>query len=186
MQAQDAVAAVFPDQLVAEAAIKRLTAAGIPLQSISVVCRSHSAGEKVTGLQDSHMQGMGGPLRSWSSRGALGGLFPGGVDLTTPTTGPVVVLGYLANAVAAVDGAVVVGGLSGLAGIQVPKDVVQRYETAIAADAVLMLAHGQAGDLAQAEDTLKALNPSYRELPPCGPPSVLSAEEVGRLAGMLV
>ncbi len=84
------------------------------------------------------------------------------------------------------NGAVVVGGLGGLAGIQVPEGTVQRYETAIAADAVLMLAHGRAGDLAQAEDMLKALNPSYLELHPCGQPSVLSAEKVGRLAGMLV
>jgi len=186
MQAQDAVAAVFPDQLVAETAVKRLTAAGVPLQSISVVCKRHSAGEKVTGLQDARLQDMGGRPRSWDSRGALSGLFLNGVHLTIPTTGPVVVLGHLAHAVSAVDGAVVVGGLGGLAGIQVPEDSVQRYEAAIAADAVLMLAHGQAGDLAQAEDMLKALNPSYLELHPCGRPSVLSAEEVGRLAGMLV
>ena len=190
MQAQDAVAAVFPDQLVAETAIKRLTAAGVPLRSISVVCKSQSAGGKVTGLQDARLrdprpQDVGGP-RSGNSRGALSGLFLGGVHLTIPTTGPVVVMGHLADAVSAVEGAVVVGGLGGLAGIEAPEDIVQRYETAIAADAVLMLAHGQASDLAQTEDMLKALNPSHLELRPCGQPSVLSAEEVGRLVGMLV
>ncbi len=62
MQAQDAVAAVFPDQFVAEAAVKRLTAAGVSLQSISVVCKRHSAGEKVTDLQDARLQDVGGRL----------------------------------------------------------------------------------------------------------------------------
>ena len=139
MQAQDAVAAVFPDQLVAETAIKRLTAARVSLQSISVVCKSRSAGEKVTGPQDPRPQDMGRGLGSWSNHDALWGLFLGGVHLTIPTTGPAVVMGHLANMVSAVDGAVVVGGLGGLAGIQVLEDTMQRYETAIAAGSYWVL-----------------------------------------------
>ena len=57
---------------------------------------------------------------------------------------------------------------------------------AIAADNVLVMAHGEAGGLAQAESMLKALKPSHLELHPCGEPSVLSADSIGRLLGMLV
>ena len=51
-------------------------------------------------------------LRRW---GALWGLFFGGVFLTIPVVGHVVVLGYLATiAITAIENAVVVGGLSAL------------------------------------------------------------------------
>ena len=185
MQAQDAIAAVFPDHLAAGAAIERLTAAGVPLQSISIVGKgSHAGGDAAS------PHGMSDRVTSWSSRGASwGGLPLDGVLLAIPSGGPVVVLGYLAAAVSAVEGAVVVGGLGGLgglAGIDAPRDSVLRYETAIAASGVLVLAHGKADDLAQVGDVLKPLNPSHLEIHPCGQPSVLSAEAAGRLAGMLV
>lgn len=186
VSAQDAVAAIFPDPQAAEAAVKRLTAAGVPLQAISIVGKGPShAGAKVAGSHD-----RAGRMKVLGSRGAFwGGLSAlpvDGVLLTIPPAGPVVVLGYLAAAVSAVDGVVVVGGLGGLAGIDAPRDSMLHYESAIAADGVLVLAHGTATDLAQAEHMLKALNPTHLELHPCGQPSVLSADAVGRLAGMLV
>lgn len=47
--------------------------------------------------------------------GALWGLFSGGVVPTTPAVGPVSVLGYLtASLISALEGAIVVGGLSAL------------------------------------------------------------------------
>lgn len=185
MQAQGAVAAVFPDHLATGAAIERLTAAGVPLRSISIVGKGCHAPKDATSRYSTS-----GRVKSWGSRGAFwGGLSDLSLDsvlLTIPPSDPVMVLGYLASAVSAVEGAVVVGGLGGLAGIEAPQDSVLRYETAIAADGFLMLAHGGADDLAQVEDMLKPLNPSHLELHPCGQPSVLSAEAVGRLAGMLV
>lgn len=183
--AQDAVAAVFPDAQAAGGAVKQLTAAGVPLRAISVVGKGHHAGDQVTSFYT-----MSDRVKAWGSRGAfwggLSGLSFDGVVLNIPPAGPVVVLGYLAAAVSTVEGAVVVGGLGGLAGIDAPRDIVRRYETAIAADSVLVMAHGEAGELAQAETTLKALNPSHLDLHPCGQPSVLAADTVGRLLGMLV
>ena len=183
--AQDAVAAVFPDAQAAESAVKQLTAAGVPLQAISVVGKGHHTGDRVTGPHT-----MSDRVGAWDGRSAVRGGLPGlplgGVVLTIPPAGPVVVQGYLAAAVSAVEGAVVVGGLGGLAGIDAPPDVVLRYETAIAADSVLVMAHGEAGELAQAESMLKALNPSHLELHPCGQPAVLSADSIGRLLGMVV
>lgn len=185
MQAQDAVAAIFPDHVAAGAAVERLTAAGVPLRSISVVGKGCHVNRIAAGRRSTN-----GRVRSWDSHGpSTGGLSDlslDGVLLTIRPGDPVIVLGYLATEVSAVDGAVVVGGLGGLAGIEAPQDSVLRYETAIAADGFLVLAHGGVDDLAQVKDVLKPLNPSYLEHHPCGQPSVLSAETVGRLAGMLV
>ncbi len=166
--AQDSVAAVFPNHQSAEAAVKALTAAGVPLKSISIVGKGYHTDEKVVGFYN-----MGDRVKFWGSRGAfwggLWGLFFGGVFLTIPLTGPVIVLGYLAAAaVSAVEGAVVVGGLSALggalAGIGIPRDSVLQYETAIAADGFLVMAHGATGEMAQAEYALKGLHPSQLEL----------------------
>ena len=183
--ARDAVAAVFPDAQTAGSAVKHLTAAGVPLQAISVVGKGHHTGGRVTGFYT-----MSDRVKALGSRGAfwggLSGLPLGGVLLTIPPAGPVVVLGYLAAAVSTVEGAIVVGGLGGLVGIEAPREIVQRYETAIAADSVLVMAHGGADELAQAESMLKALNPSHLELHPCGQPAVLSPDSIGRLLGMLV
>ena len=185
--AQDSVAAVFPDHQAAEAAVKALTAAGVPLKSISIVGKGYHTDEKVTGFYN-----MGDRVKFWGSRGAfwggLWGLFFGGVFLTIPLTGPVIVLGYLAAAaVSAVEGAVVVGGLSALggalAGLGIPRDSVLQYETAIAADGFLVMAHGGTADMAQAEYALKGLHPSHLELHQGGQTFVPQGEAAGQLAG---
>ncbi len=190
--AQDSVAAVFPDHPTAEAAVKTLTAAGVPLKSISIVGKGYHTDEKVTGFYN-----MGDRVKFWGSRGAfwgaLWGLFFGGVFLTIPLTGPVIVLGYLAAAaVSAVEGAVVVGGLGALggalAGIGIPRDSVLQYETAIAADGFLVMAHGTTGDMAQAEYALKGLHPSHLELHQGGQTfvaaGVIQGEAAGQRAGV--
>ena len=76
-----------------------------------------------------------------------------------------IVLGYLATAlISALEGAIVVGGLSALgaalAGIGVPKDSVLEYETAIAADSFLVMAHGPADEVSHAKAILDTANSS--------------------------
>ena len=187
-QAQDSVAALFPDHGAAEAAVKTLTAAGVPLKSISIVGKGYHTDEKVMGFYN-----MGDRVKFWGSRGAfwgaLWGLFFGGVFLTIPLTGPVIVLGYLAAAaVSAVEGAVVVGGLSALggalAGIGIPRDSVLQYETAIAADGFLVMAHGATGEMAQAEYALRGLHPSHLELHQGGRTFVPQGQVADHLAGV--
>ena len=182
-QAQDSVVAVFPGHQAAEAAVKALTAAGVAIKSISIVGKGYHTEEKVLGFYN-----MGDRVRFWGSRGAfwggLWGLFFGGMFLTLPVTGPVILVGYVAAAVvSAAEGALMVGGLSALgaalAGIGIPRDSVLQYETAIAADGFLVMAHGTAGDMAQAEYVLKGLNPSHLEVHSGGQTFV----EAGHLAG---
>ena len=184
--AQDTVAAVFPDHLAAEAAVKALTAAGVPMKAISIVGKGYHNEEAMTGFYAT-----GDRLRFWGSRGAFwGGLwsvFFGGVFLTIPATGPVILLGYLAAAaVSAVEGAVMAGGLSTLGGalasVGIPRDSVPRYEAAIAADEFLVMAHGTTGDMAHAEPVLRGLHPSHLELHWAGQ----TAQAASQLAGMVV
>jgi hypothetical protein len=75
------------------------------------------------------------------------------------------VLGYLAaTAISAIEGAVMVGGLSALGaalyGIGIPKDSVLQYETALKADGFLVMAHGTVDEIARAKTILGTVNPA--------------------------
>lgn len=85
--------------------------------------------------------------------------------MTIPVIGPVVVLGHLgAMLLGAVEGAVLVGGVSALAGalgsIGIPKDSVLRYEAAVKTDHFLVMAHGSPDEIARARDLLKSASPT--------------------------
>src|SRR3984885_3186046 len=135
MQKADSVIAVFSEHNAAEAAIKKLAAAGFEMKNLSVVGKGYHSDEKVVGFYNA-----GDRIKFWGSRGAFWGgfwgLFFGGLFMTVPVVGHVVVLGYLATvAIAGLENALLVGGLSALgaalysAGI--PKDSVLNYESAI-------------------------------------------------------
>jgi len=156
--------AVFADHPAAEAAVKTLTENGFEMKTLSVVGKGYHTEEKVVGFYN-----IGDRVKFWGSRGAfwggLWGLFFGGLFLTIPVVGHVVVLGYLAAAViSAVESAIMVGGLSALGAalysIGVPKDSIIEYEVAVKADGFLVMAHGTAADMARAKTILSAINPS--------------------------
>jgi hypothetical protein len=170
MTSNDTVIAVLPDHVSADAAIKNLTEAGFAMTSLSVVGKGYHTEEKVVGFYN-----MGDRVKFWGTRGAfwggLWGLFFGGLFLTIPVVGHVVVLGYLAaTAISAVEGAVMVGGLSAigaaLGSIGIPKDSVLQYETALKADSFLIMAHGSAEEMARAKSILARSAPSSLELHP--------------------
>jgi len=158
MQSDNSVIAVFEDHPAAEAAVRKLTAAGFEMKKLSVIGKGYHTEEKVTGFYN-----LGDKVKIWGSRGAfwggLWGLFFGGMFLAIPVIGHVVILGYLAAAaLSAVEGAVVVGGLGVLGAvftsIGVPKDSVLSYETVIKADGFLVMAHGDSEEMARAKSIL--------------------------------
>ena len=164
MEKIDTVIAVFADHHAAETAVKKLTAAGFEMKNLSVVGKGYHTDEKVVGFYN-----IGDRIKFWGTRGAfwggLWGLFFGGLFMTIPVVGHVIVLGYLAAmAISAVESAVVVGGLSALGAalysIGVPKDSVIQYETAVKADGFLVMAHGTAEEMARAKTILGTVNPS--------------------------
>jgi hypothetical protein len=163
MTPTNTVIAVFADHAGADAAIKTLASSGVDIKNLSVIGKGYHTEETASGFYN-----IGDRMKFWGSRGAfwggLWGLFFGGVFLTIPIVGHVVVLGYLAAAViSAVEGAVVVGGLSAISAalfsVGIPKDSVVRYETAVKADSFLVLAHGTAEEMARAQSLLRAAGP---------------------------
>jgi hypothetical protein len=177
MTDNSAVVAVFTDRQGAEAGIKKLSEAGFDVKKLTLVGKGYHSEEKVIGFYNSRDR-----IKFWGKNGAfwggLWGLFFGGLFLTVPGVGPVVVLGYLAAmVVSSVESAVVVGGLSALGAalfsIGIPKDSVINYETALKADGFLVAAHGTAEDVARAKAVLNTTNPTrldvhegLKEVPP--------------------
>jgi len=164
MEAVDTVVAVFSNHQEAEGAVKALAAAGFEIKNLSLVGKGYHTDEKVVGFYN-----VGDRIKFWGTRGAywggLWGLFVGGLFMTIPVVGHVVVLGYLgAMVVSAIESAVIVGGASALGaalyGIGVPKDSVIEYETALAADSFLVMAHGTADEIERAKTILDTAKPS--------------------------
>ena len=150
--------AVFKTHDAAETAIKKLAQAGFDINTLSVIGKGYHTDEKVVGFYN-----IGDRVSFWGRNGAywggLWGLFLGGMLVSVPVIGNVVVLGYLASmAVAAVETALVVGGASALAAalysIGIPKDSVIQYEAAIAANEFLVVAHGTTADVKRAKAVL--------------------------------
>ncbi len=164
MEETDTVVAVFADHQAAEAAVKKLAASGFEMKQLSLVGKGYKTEEKVVGFYNT-----GDRIKFWGTRGAfwggLWGLFFGGLFMTVPIVGHVVVLGYLAAvAVSGIENAIMVGGLSALGAalysIGVPKDSVIQYEGALKADSFLVMAHGTADEMARAKAILGTTNPS--------------------------
>ena len=183
MEIQNSVVAMFDDHGTAESAVKKLGAAGFDIKNLSVVGKGYHTEEKVVGFYNA-----GDRIKFWGKRGAfwggLWGLFVGGLFVTVPVVGQVVVLGYLATmAIGALETAAVVGGLSALSaalyGISIPKDSVIKYETALKADGFMVVAHGTAEEMARAKAVLGSQSPSILDVHPT---SVTVEPGIGALA----
>ena len=182
MTKNNAIVAVFSDHQAAETAVRKLADGGLDIQHFSIVGKGYHSEEKVVGFYNA-----GDRIMFWGQNGAiwggLWGLFFGGILLTVPVIGSVVVLGHLATMVfAAVEGAVVVGGLSVLGAaifsLGIPEDSVIAYEAALKADGFLIVAHGPVAEMARAKAILETMQPARLDLhqdvkdmakPPAGP-----------------
>jgi hypothetical protein len=168
MLQNESVIAVFGDHQEADAAVKKLVSAGMAVVNLSIVGKGYHSEEKVVGFYN-----VGNRITFWGKRGvlwgSLWGLFIGGVSLTIPGVGQIMVLGYLAAiVVSAVEGAVIVGGLTALGAalysVGIPRDSVVQYEQAVKADGFLVIVHGAVEELARARAILALGNPSRLDL----------------------
>ncbi len=110
----------------------------------------------------------GDRMKYWGKMGAFwGGIWGwlfGAAFFMIPGIGPILIAGPLvAWIVGALEGAVLIGGLSalgaGLYSIGIPKDSVVKYETALKSDKFLLMAHGTADEVAKARDIMQATHP---------------------------
>jgi hypothetical protein len=166
--APNAVVAVFAHHSDAENAVRKLAGSGFDMTHYSIVGQGFHSEEKVVGFYN-----IGDRIKFWGKNGAFWGglwsLFFGGIFLTIPLIGPVMVLGHLAAmVVAAVEGAVLVGGLSALGAalfsIGIPKDSVIAYEQAVKTDRYLVVGHGGADEMSRAKAILESNNPARVDL----------------------
>jgi len=160
---EKAVIAIYNTHPEAEAAVNELQRANFDVKKLSVVGKGYHTDEQVVGYYNA-----GDRMRHWGKLGALwGGLWGllfGAAFFWVPGIGPLLVAGPLtASIVAALESAVVVGGLSVLGAALyssgIPKDSVVRYETAIRADKYLLAGHGTDAEIAKAKEILRPTNP---------------------------
>ena len=144
--------------------MKKLFAAGFDMKNLSVIGKGYHTEEAVVGFYN-----IGDRMKFWGKRGAfwggMWGLFLGGIFLTIPVVGHVVLLGYLtATVISTIEGAVAVGGLgvlgAALYSIGIPKDSVIQYEADLKADSFLVTAHGTATEIERAKSVLDSTNAS--------------------------
>lgn len=159
MTKTDIAVAVYDLHTQAEAAVKALQRAGFDMKKISIVGRDYHTEEHVVGfLNAGDRAKVFGKLGAFW--GGLMGVLFGSAMMFIPVVGHVIVLGPLAAALfGGLQGAVLVGGISALAGglmaVGIPKDSVLRYETALKADKFMLVVHGDAQEIRRAHELLK-------------------------------
>src|SRR5271166_3331538 len=158
MSDTNAVVAIYDTHSDAEEAIDELKKSSFDVTKLSVVGKDVHTEDHVVGYYNT-----GDRMKSWGKSGAfwggLWGLLFGAAFFWVPGVGPLLVAGPLAAwIVGALEGAVVVGGLSalgaGLYSMGIPKDSILQYETAVKADKFLVVVHGTAEEAAKGKDIL--------------------------------
>jgi len=150
--------AIYPTHMEAEAAIKELEKSGFDMRKLSIVGKDYHTEEHVTGYYSIRDR-----MMAWGKFGAfwggLWGLLFGSAFFFIPGIGPVLMAGPLVAAiVSALEGAVVVGGLSALGasfvGIGIPRDSALKYETEIGAGKFVLIVHGTQDEITRAKGLL--------------------------------
>jgi uncharacterized membrane protein len=163
MSEVNAVVAVYDTHTGAEEAVKELQHAGIDMRTLSIVGKDSHADEQVVGYYNN-----GDRMKYWGKTGAFWGgfwgLLFGSAFFAIPGIGAVLVAGpVVAWIVGALEGAVVVGGLSaigaGLYGMGIPKDSVLQYELALKTDKYLLMVHGSTPEVEKARNILENTRP---------------------------
>ena len=164
MPESNIVVAVYDAHSQAEQGVRELQKSGFDMKKLSIVAKNPHAEEHVVGFYNT-----GDRIKHWGKAGAfwggIWGLLFGAAFFAIPGIGPVLVAGPLvAWIIGALEGAVVVGGISaigaGLFSIGLPKDSILKYEIALKTDRFLLLVHGTAEEAARAHDIIERTHPA--------------------------
>jgi len=168
MPKENSVVATYRTHSEADHAVKELQRGGVDMRKLSIVGKGYHTDETVVGYYNT-----GDRMKYWGKIGAFWGgfwgLLFGSAVFMIPGLGPILVAGPLvAWIVAALEGAVVVGGLgavgAGLYSIGIPKDSIVKYETALQTDQFLLIAHGTAAEVVKAKEIIDSTNPAQSTL----------------------
>jgi len=159
----NSIVAIFKSHLEAEAAIKDLQQSGFDMKKLSIVGRDYHTDENVVGYYNA-----GDRMKYWGKLGAFWGgfwgLLFGSAFFFVPGVGPLLFAGPIVSyIVGALEGTVVVGGLSalgaGLYSMGIPKDSILQYETAVKSGKYVLIAHGSDTETAHAREIIGRTNP---------------------------
>ena len=158
MSEKNSVVAIFENHNQAEEAVRELQKDGFDMTKLSIVGKDYHTDEHVVGYYNT-----GDRMMYWGKLGAFWGgfwgLLFGSAFFWVPGIGPLVVAGPLVTwIVAALEGAIVTGGLSalgaGLYSIGIPKNSIVKYETDVKNGSLLLVVHGTADELERAHELL--------------------------------
>ena len=158
MNIPDSAFFVFDTHAAAEDAIRTLGQSGFDMKMLSLVGKGYHSEERPMGFYT-----VGDRIKAWGGTGAfwggIWGMLLAPAVFLLPGIGVVGMAGPLvATLVGALEGAVVVGGLTALGAaltqIGVPKDQIIKYEAALKVDKYLLVVHGSAQDQEKARNVL--------------------------------
>jgi hypothetical protein len=142
----------------AEQAVKELQKAGFNMKKLSLIGKDYHSEEQVVGYYTA-----GDSMKHFGKFGAFwGGIFgmvAGSAFFFIPGIGPLMVAGSLVTTlIGGLEGAALGGGIGilmgALASLDIPKESIVKYETALKADKYLLIAHGSPKEIDQAKKTL--------------------------------
>jgi hypothetical protein len=149
---------VFNTHVEAEEAIQALNRSGFDVRKLSLVGKGYHSEEHPVGFYST-----GDKIKSWGGIGAfwggIWGLLLAPAIFFVPGLGLMALAGpVVAALVGALEGAVVVGGLSALGAaltqIGVPQDQIIKYESALKVDKYVLMVHGNADEMILARTIL--------------------------------
>ena len=161
MLKKNSVIALFDQHTQAEHAIKQLQEQGFDLKALSIVGKGFESEEDVVGYYTTCDR-----MTYWGTNGAfwggIWGLLFGSAFFLIPGIGPLVMAGPIVGwIIGALEGAVVVGGLSaigaGLYSIGVPKNSILKYETSLKTGKYMVVFHGTPDEVTRVKATLSGL-----------------------------
>ncbi|MDY7537407.1 DUF1269 domain-containing protein [Undibacterium sp. RTI2.1] len=158
METKDSPVHIFNSHIEAEEAIQTLSKAGFDMKNLSLIGKGYHSEEHPLGFYT-----LGDRVKTWGGNGAfwgaIWGLLLAPAVFFLPGLGVMAMAGPIAAAlVGALEGAVVVGGVSALGAvlvnIGVPNDQIIKYETALKVDKYVLLIHGDTEEVAKAYSIL--------------------------------
>ena len=165
--ANNSVVAIYTSHAEAEAAVKELQRSGFDMKKLSIVGRDQHTDEHVVGYYNA-----GDRMKYWGKMGAfwggVWGLLFGSAFFLIPGVGPLLVAGPLVGwIVGALEGAVMVGGLSaigaGLFSLGIPRNSILQYETALKTGKFVVIAHGTQQEMTHAREIINRTSPEVAD-----------------------
>lgn len=164
MSQKNSTVAIYDQHTQAETAIKELQKSGFNMKELSIIGKEYEMDENVVGYYTT-----GERMKYWGKNGAfwggLWGLLFGSAFFMIPGVGPFLMFGPIVSwVVGALEGAVLVGGLSaigaGLYSMGIPQKSVLQYETSLKAGKFLLIAHGTVDQVTRAKSILASTGAS--------------------------